>query len=287
MASIAYITDGHMLELHRLDRRRTINFWRPSASVNFRDFGKGDLLFFLVKDKAYTYRGEKGIIGYGRAASFHSGSVETMWKNYGVANGYETKDAFKKALCRVTRDHTLPEKISGIILEDVVFFQMPIYLSEAGMKIKSNTESYLYLEEDVPLKLLEFGRDRQDLWSETDGFQRHIDEEQLRYSLYSALSTVTEPEFPESTRRTLHRCCNNYLRNHPETSFVQKSTIELYTLEEDRLQILFPRSRKVDDRLWYGQALLLKKEIEKRFPYEAKITFSFLNEDGTLTECEL
>ena len=46
MSAIAYITDSKMLELHRLNNHRTINFWRPSGNINFTEFGEGDLLFF-------------------------------------------------------------------------------------------------------------------------------------------------------------------------------------------------------------------------------------------------
>lgn len=49
MSSIAYITDSKMIQYHRLNGNRSLNFWRPSVNMNFSDFNKGDLLFFLAK----------------------------------------------------------------------------------------------------------------------------------------------------------------------------------------------------------------------------------------------
>ena len=63
MGAIAYITDSKLLELHRLNAHRTMNFWRLSAKTGFTDFQKGDLVFFLSKDKAHMRKKEKGIVG--------------------------------------------------------------------------------------------------------------------------------------------------------------------------------------------------------------------------------
>ena len=61
MSSIAYITDSKMLEMHRLNAHKTMNFWRLSNKINFSDFNKGDLVFFLSKDKQHLRKKEKGI----------------------------------------------------------------------------------------------------------------------------------------------------------------------------------------------------------------------------------
>ena len=49
MSSIAYITDHQMIEYHRLNGNRIINFWKPSTMKKISDFNPGDYLFFLAK----------------------------------------------------------------------------------------------------------------------------------------------------------------------------------------------------------------------------------------------
>ena len=182
MAAIAYITDSKMLELHRLNRHKTINFWRISTNTNFSDFMEGDLVFFLSKDKEHRQGNEKGIVGFGRLAHFTSGSIKTMWDRYGVNNGYRTLEEFKEAILRVSKDKRLPKKISGFYLENVTFFQ-PVYLSECGMQISDRVESYVYLkDEDVVVKLLTLAKDAGDIWSSDN--LKAIRAEELLYALF-------------------------------------------------------------------------------------------------------
>ena len=44
MSSIAYITDHQMIEYHRLNGNRIINFWKPSTMKKISDFNPGDFL---------------------------------------------------------------------------------------------------------------------------------------------------------------------------------------------------------------------------------------------------
>ena len=119
MSAIAYVTDSKMLELHRLNNHETMNFWRLSNNVNFSDFGKGDLVFFLSKDKEHKKRSEKGIVGFGRVTDISVASVKTMWERHGIYNGYNSLNEFKEAILRVSKDRKLPSKISSFLLEDV------------------------------------------------------------------------------------------------------------------------------------------------------------------------
>ena len=66
MASIAYVTDRNMIEYHRINGNRTINFWKPSSQKKMNDFKVGDYLFFLAKGTEKGITREKGIIGYGK-----------------------------------------------------------------------------------------------------------------------------------------------------------------------------------------------------------------------------
>ena len=74
MSAIAYITDSKMLELHRLNNHKTMNFWRLSKNINFSDFSTGDLVFFLSKDKEHRNKSEKGIVGFGRVSKINVSS---------------------------------------------------------------------------------------------------------------------------------------------------------------------------------------------------------------------
>ena len=98
MASIAYITDRNMIEFHRLNGNRTMNFWRPSNSKKFTDFKPGDLLFFLAKGSERGRHREKGIVGYGRFQKAHTLSFRQMWNVYGTENGYASEDELYDAI---------------------------------------------------------------------------------------------------------------------------------------------------------------------------------------------
>ena len=50
MASILHVCDADMIEFHRINGNKTINFWRPSPSNRFSNFHLGDYLFFYVYD---------------------------------------------------------------------------------------------------------------------------------------------------------------------------------------------------------------------------------------------
>ena len=108
MSAICYITDSKLLELHRLNQNKEMNFWRLSTNNKFTDFGIGDLLFFLSKDKEHMRYKEKGIVGFGRCASFENYSLNTMWRKYESLNGYNTKEEFIEAVSRVSSNREKP-----------------------------------------------------------------------------------------------------------------------------------------------------------------------------------
>ena len=212
MSSIAYITDKNMIEFHRLNGNSTISFWRPSAGKRFTDFNHGDLLFFLAKGTELKQTGEKGIIGYGRFQHSVQHSFRQMWSQYGNLNGYETTEDFKDAILRVSKSKTLPTSLSSLILNEIVFFQAPVYLSEFGMRISNNLESFIYLDKDNPqmtvnilLKANEIGVDA---WSSAvssyapsssvfdDDLARHI----IQYRLCNIPSLSTEKEIKKQSK---------------------------------------------------------------------------------------
>lgn len=148
MASIAYVTDKHMIEFHRLNGNKMMNFWRPSSQKKFVDFFEGDLLFFLAKGSERGRKREKGIVGYGKFRKADTISFKKMWREYGTLNGYATEAELHDAIIKVSKDKKIPKQMNCLFLEEVVFFQSPIYLSEVGIQISNKIESFIYLDKE-------------------------------------------------------------------------------------------------------------------------------------------
>ncbi|MDO4378393.1 MAG: hypothetical protein Q4C64_04485 [Erysipelotrichia bacterium] len=168
MAAIAYVTDEKMIEFHRFNGSHSIVFWRLSVK-KFQDFKKGDLLFFLAKDRETKQSKEKGLMGYGCLQDIQVMSLNQMWKKYGNKTGYNTKKELLEVVERSNKSKELPKKITCLLLDKVCFFQSPIYLSELGYHINNNLESFTYLdrhEGKLTLDILQqVGKIGLDLWS--------------------------------------------------------------------------------------------------------------------------
>ena len=277
MAAIAYITDSKMLELHRLNRHKTINFWRISTNTNFSDFKEGDLVFFLSKDKEHRQGNEKGIVGFGRLAYFTAGSIKTMWDRYGVSNGYRTQEEFKEAILRVSKDKKLPKKISGFYLENVTFFQ-PVYLSECGMQISDRVESYVYLkDEDVVVKLLTLAKDAGDIWSSDN--LKAIRSEELLYALFRTHRKIKDVTMNDKAARRAKKALQQFIENNEGYRFVQDSVNELYKADDYNIEIVFYRDKDSDDKLLFGQMTLYRYYMNRFCDAYYRLRFSCSDED--------
>lgn len=148
MSSIAYITDREMIEYHRLHGNSEIAFWRFANQKKFQNFHHGDYLFFLTKGTEKGKKREKGIIGYGRYVKDDHGSVKHIWKKYQTKCGYGSEEQFIHAISKVNKASILPKQIHCLLLEHVIFFQAPIYLSELAKIISKQIESYIYLDQE-------------------------------------------------------------------------------------------------------------------------------------------
>ena len=259
--SIAYITDAQMLKKTRIERHPRLNFWRLSTNINFSDFDIGDLLFFLSKDREYLKKGEKGIIGFGRCTGFKVASPQHMWRVYKEENGYSSKEEFFSALKRSQKDRKLPERISAIYLEDVLFLQMPIYLSECGMNISPRTESYIYLDKDVPLKILKYAKDRLDFWSSHEGADEVIEKEIRRIILKQAAEDAGDLPLPANELQLLQRRARSFQKQHPDYLFLDPQHTILCSVDQ-RTEILFPKDRRIDRRFWLGQRALYQEKLD-------------------------
>ena len=257
MSAIAYITDSKMLELHRLNNHKAIHFWRLSANTNFSDFAVGDLVFFLSKDKEHRKKKEKGIVGFGRLQSFTQGSVRTMWDRYGIQNGYLSLEEFKEAILKVSKDRKLPKRISGFYLENVTFFQ-PVYLSECGMHISSNIESYIYLKEETVPERLKLAMHSDDLWSTFSGSRDAIEKEMTLYALFRTHRQIGDIKATEKYNRRALKELKRYLEEHEGWMMMQNSENEVCRLKGNDIGICFYHDKDSCDKLLIGQAMLYR-----------------------------
>ena len=254
MSSIAYISDAKMLEFHRLQNNRKMNFWRLN-NKGFTDFCQGEFIFFLSKDRRMMRNREKGIIGYGTLEGIDSLSVRKMWNKYGSYNGYSSYEEFSETLNKLSDKGETPKKISSLVVGDVVFFQGPIYLSEFDYNISRNIESYTYLEDKVTVSILkkasEIGRD---VWTHPEK-ENKVDLDIIRVQLFEALDAVRPLEYKKSELKAIRslipdRC--EILKDHQDLGF---------EIDENRVTIhAFLINDKYQNEL-AGYLVLLKKQI--------------------------
>ncbi|MBO7676682.1 MAG: hypothetical protein J6S49_04130 [Erysipelotrichaceae bacterium] len=283
MSAIAYITDSKMLELHRLNNHKTMNFWRLSKNTNFSDFSIGDLVFFLSKDKEHRNKREKGIVGFGRMTRITVSSVKTMWDKFDVLNGYQSLAEFKEAILKVSKDKQLPKKISGFYLENVVFFQ-PVYLSECGMKISTNIESYIYLkEEKVVNKLLCLAKESNDLWSNFGNNHQDIENEQIIYALYASHDHIGDIKVNDKVYRKANKQMKQYIEDNPSYQFVRNSKKEIYKIDMNEISFIFYYDKEIDQRLLIGQDYLYKYYLKSFEDLDVETRFRFLNKNDELS----
>lgn len=287
MSSIAYITDSKLLENHRLYQNKTMNFWRLSTNTNFTDFGIGSLVFFLSKDKEHlSSKREKGIVGFGRLVNLYVGTPRLMWDRFKQKNGYNTYEEFIIALSRANRDHELPEKLSSLYLENVCFFQSPIYLSELGINISKNVESYVYIKPDeAVLKILEYGRSSQDLWSSSNKHEQIIAEEELGVIL--SLANRKAGGDIKFTGTKLNKALDDvqaYIKRYPIYQRILGSKFNMYYIYEDILTIVFYHNIEIDINDIVKTALIYKEYINENYPHNISLLFKTTDNNSEFSE---
>lgn len=263
MASILHVCDADMIEFHRINGNKTINFWRPSPSNRFSNFHLGDYLFFYVR---LANRKEKAVVGYGHLAKITSMSFNNMWNTYKEENGYGSKKAFKEAIIRLNKDNIIPTKLTGLYLSEVAFFQSPLYLSELGINISKRLESYCYLDkenENATSKVLQYAKEvGPDLWtsmfsdSTKDNFKQDEDIYLLKQTIIGHALTLSRKQERKAWRLLQDRGIN----------FVNNIKYIGYSYDRDEL-ILYVAI--IDEpnmlEMMLGHALLLKTRLSKQF----------------------
>ena len=296
MASIAYITDGNMIEFHRLNGNRTMNFWRPSNSKKFTDFVPGDLLFFLSKGSERGRFREKGIVGYGRFQKAHTLTFRQMWNVYGTENGYATEEELHDAIVKVSKNKKMPRQMNCLYLKDVVFFQTPIYLSEIGVQLSNKVESYIYLDKEDPQatsKVLNKARETgMDIWmaamSNTPDHQKALEEEQIKHQLAQAMQKAEDSFYTESEKKRLRRISRQMIEKKAEEKkifeLIKGSRTDLYCYTGDRIEIIVPflyNSKDFSRKLQYliGHCLMLQSEFRRWSDYHIPVIFEAAAEE--------
>lgn len=280
MSSIAYVTDYKMLDNLRLNEKKTMNFWRLSTKTNFTDFKEGDLLFFLSKNKDhFSLKKEKGIIGFGRVASMHIGSVKAMWNKYKELNGFNTYSDFKEAIVKVSKDHYLPTKITSFYLEDVCFFQNPLYLSEFGLNISKNIESYVYLKNDVVLKLLEAAKNNMDLWTSDVFYEYRIEAEITAVKINDAHQRINDTQIPLPKQQIIRKLMQKLIQNHHGYRMVVNSCCDVYVVNNNSITFIFYKDKNTDIKYLLGKAIMYRYYLSE---YEVK--FKTIDNDSLFAD---
>ena len=268
MASIAYIADADMLNSHKLFQRDKVNFWRLSSRLNFSRFDVGDFIFFMSKEKKQNHKGEKAIVGYGRAINFELCSPKLMWDKYRESNGFNNYEDFEKELIKISKNKKLPNKISSIVLEDVTYYQTPVYLSDLGLNITANLESYTYLDLNTSEKLI---KESQSNYNWFTGENKHYD---YNYAMLVAKQCIENLE-------SLPLCKKNDFNKIKKEKDVIINNSQLLRINED-ISIYFKKNRKNDYRVYLGQALEIINS-HKLFK-EKKTRFYLFDEKGNIEE---
>ena len=272
MASIAYISDRTMLEYHRLNGHNEINFHRPASDKKFSNFTEGDLLFFLSKSNSKV--SDKSLLGYGRLKEIDSLSINKMWDKYHTLNGFNDKEKMIDTITRKTKNNITPKQMDCLLLENVIFFQTPIYLSEIGINLSKNLEGYIYIDRKGSIntsKILEIAKsDGIDMWSNLNDNEIENNDifeyDQIRQTLSNSLIVIKEFNLNNKESREFKKVVNYYLINI-NYYFVTGSNLILYKIDKNKVKILIPVTNTNQNHRLFREvvafAYLYKNEVSK------------------------
>jgi len=257
MSSIAYITDPNMIDFHRLRGNRTMVFWRFSLK-GFARFSEGDLFFFIDHRMRHPKTKEKGLVGYGRCSEIKNQSLSQAWKDYKNKIGYNSYDEFKDAIRHYRKnDHRLPNQIQTIKLENVIFLQQPVFLSEIDIPLSERLESFTYIEykgKDLSYKLFPIIKKIGiDSWMQSQNPNIHENDLEMDYihqTIRYKLSYI-EPKYNDRQIRIL--------KNH--TNCVAVNNI-FYKYTSNNLKVFLPMTSR--SQIYY--LLGIKTAIESMIP---------------------
>jgi hypothetical protein len=271
MASIAYICDIKMIDYHRLFGHQTMNFWRLTNAKQFTKFKQGDYLFFLAKGSEHPKTREKGLVGYGKLVTTTTCSVSKMWRTYQHLNGYENELDFKEAIKKASKQNILPKTLNGLFLDELVFFNSPLYLSEIDETVSRNLESFMYLDKEgvsLTLKILDKAKE-----IGINSWQFAIDHDmnestfELDYIETLLSYFVLELFHPQPTLLKHHK---QFIESHPQYKPVKE--VKTVYFHKELKSCVIPISPSIKDEPFF--AILGKAKLIQTLCEEAKIQVS-------------
>ncbi len=291
MSSIAYVTDEKMIEYHRLCGSRTMNFWRLSSKKEFKDFRKGDLLFFYTRSR---HTRKKGFAGYAHFVTTNKLSLKQMWNRFGTENGYDSYEMLEEAIRKAAKDRSVPDKMNCLYLSDVVFFQSPVYPEEAGLSINENLESYCYLDQEDPqttVRILRLAaRNGIDLWSASQSFEP-VDvfrQDEFRHQL-SLIAYMTEKQGWSEKERSRARKLAAQKTKQEAWEYLRQSRTDCLKIAKDDIAIALPFVCQTKNRTLRIQELIGKITLYRLFlkenGYHGRLRFEIMS-DADITDVE-
>lgn len=113
------------------------NFWCKKRS--FKAIEEGDIFFFLKKNNAQENKEklERKLVGYGIFKKFEVLSIKDAWDIYGIGNGCNNINSFIDKINNMFELNSDEAKIGSIIVDGIVMFEEPIYLSRVGIEFSN------------------------------------------------------------------------------------------------------------------------------------------------------
>ena len=270
MSSIAYTTDQEMIEYHRLCGNRDVNFWRLSARAGFTDFKRGDLLFFYAYGQP---KRKKGFVGYAHFESTSRLSLNEMWKRYGTANGYSSKERLKEAIELASRSGSVPETMNCLHLKDCVYFSSPVYPKEAGLSINEKLESFTYIDRNDPeatLRILRLAETRGiDIWAGSQNYEPDsiFELDEIRQQLTYITSQLAEEDRTRAEIRRARKLVKPLITSG-ECEPIRGSETDAFFVKDGKVTIIVPFAAQTNDRQkrirdLLGKLVMYKTEAEK------------------------
>lgn len=275
-----------MLDYHRLNGSHSMVFWRISTK-KFSSFQPGDLLFFLAKGEEDRRKKEKGIVGYGCFTGEKIMNIDSLWKKYEKQTGYVSREELESAILKTIKKDKIPEKISCLLLNNVVFFQGPLYLSELGINLPGNLESFTYLdshEGHVTLELLQKAKEIGiDYWTAAVS-DEVIDEttfnnDILKYQI-GAIYENADIAAPNNSETYSKHCFNVFSDEKPQ--WINNKKDSFITFQEPKtlyyIYRSYQKSHKQNFITTLGQLVFIKNSIIHTINEQIKIKILTNNE---------
>lgn len=139
--------------LKETNKKDNVNFWRKNTN-DFKVISKGDKFFFLVKNKIGN-KDERKVLGYGIFREYVKLTIDEAWNKYGDGNGCKSKQDFINIMSTIYMENLSEAFIGCIILDDIIFFEHEVLLSEVGIEFQKSIVSGKGISKKEDLNIIE------------------------------------------------------------------------------------------------------------------------------------